>query len=86
MTVFKMENLKNNQKEIFRESKSRSIVKSLIYRILSIIGTSILTWLITKDIQKTLSITVAIQIFLIIIYYSHERIWNKINWGKTIND
>lgn len=78
-----MENLKNNQKEIFRESKSRSIAKSLIYRILSIIGTSILTWLIIKDIQKTLSITVAIQIFLIILYYSHERIWNKINWGKT---
>jgi len=68
----------------FKESHLRSIVKSVIYRIASILGTGILTWLITRDIRKTLSITFANQIFLIILYYLSERIWNRIHWGRTL--
>jgi len=68
----------------FRESRLRSLVKSLTYRILSITGTGILTWVITKDIKETVSITITIQVFLIILYYSYERIWDKINWGRRI--
>jgi len=68
----------------FRESRLRSLVKSLTYRILSITGTGILSWVITKDIKETISITITIQVFLIILYYSYERIWNKINWGRKI--
>lgn len=68
----------------FKESHLRSIVKSVIYRMASILGTGILTWLITRDIRKTLSITFANQIFLIILYYLSERIWNRIHWGKML--
>ena len=68
----------------FRESRLRSLVKSLTYRILSIAGTGILSWVITKDIKETVSITLTIQVFLIILYYSYERIWDKINWGRKI--
>lgn len=67
---------------IFTESRSRSIVKSLIYRLLSIIGTTSLSWLITKDAKETLAITIAFQTFLITLYYLNERVWNKISWGK----
>ena len=66
----------------FRESWLRSLVKTVTYRILSIAGTIILSWLITKDIEETISITVAIQIYLTILYYSWERIWDKIGWGR----
>lgn len=69
---------------VFRESRVRSLVKSLTYRILSIIGTGILGWLITKNIKETVSITITLQVFLIILYYSWERIWDKINWGRKV--
>ena len=69
---------------VFRESRLRSLVKSLTYRILSITGTGIVSWVITKDIKETISITITIQVFLIILYYSYERMWNKINWGRII--
>jgi len=69
---------------VFRESRLRSLVKSLTYRILSITGTGIVSWVITKDIKETISITITIQAFLIILYYSYERMWNKINWGRII--
>ncbi len=68
----------------FRESRLRSLVKSLGYRIISIAGTGILTWVITRDIRETVSITLIIQVFLVILYYSYERIWVKINWGRKV--
>lgn len=79
-----MENPQNNSKENFGESRLRSLVKSVIYRVISIIGTGLLTWFITKDFKETVSITVAIQIFLLFLYYFHERIWNKIHRGKIV--
>ena len=76
-----MEDLKNFT---FKESNIRSLVKSLIYRTLAIIGTSILSWIITRDIKEAISITIAVQVFLIILYYFNERVWNNINWGREI--
>ena len=67
-----------------KESRLRSLVKSLIYRIVSIAGTGILTWIIIRDIREAVSITLTTQVFLIILYYTYERIWNKIKWGRKI--
>ena len=72
------------RKLTFKESRMRSFVKSLAYRIMSILGTGILTWIITKDIAETVSITFIIQVFLVILYYSYERIWNKVRWGRSL--
>ena len=76
-----MENANNFK---VRESNLRSLVKSFIYRFLAIIGTAILVWIFTKDISEVVLITVAVQFFLIILYYTNERVWNKIGWGREI--
>jgi len=69
---------------VVSETRMRSLVKSVVYRIISIIGTAILSWVVTGDIRQTISITIVIQIFLIALYYSYERVWNKIKWGRKI--
>ena len=71
---------------VLKESRSRSLVKSLIYRILAIIGTGIIVWFITKDIDRVISTTIAIQVFLMILYYLNERIWNRIHWGREFKN
>ena len=63
----------------------RSLVKALSYRILSIIGTGILSWIITRNFLETVSITIAIQIYLTILYYSSERIWDRFDWGRKVD-
>ena len=68
----------------FKESRIRSLVKAVVYRILSIIGTGILTWFVTEDMGETAVITLVIQLLLIVLYYSSERIWDKISWGRRI--
>ena len=73
-------------KLVFRESRMRSLVKALVYRMVSIAGTGVLTWIVTKDIQETISITLIIQVFLVVLYYSYERIWDRITWGRSTGD
>jgi len=67
---------------VYVESRSRSIVKSLVYRLLSILGIGVLGWLVTRDIRDTTLITIVFQAYLTILYYVYERVWNKINWGR----
>jgi len=64
------------------ELKKRSIVKTITYRILIIIATAIVTWIMTKRIDLTIGITSVTSIVNTILYYFHERIWNDISWGK----
>lgn len=64
------------------ETLPRSFVKSIFYRLLSFLGTVILSWLITRDVSQTISITLAVQAFLVILYFVYERVWNNIQWGR----
>ncbi len=70
----------------FTETRMRSLVKALVYRIISLTGTTLISWFITRDVKETLALTLGIQIFLIILYYASERVWNRIHWGKQIID
>ena len=69
---------------VFEETRVRSLVKAVIYRIISFLGTILLSWLITRDIKETLSITLAIQLFLIVLYYTSERVWDRVDWGRHV--
>ena len=69
---------------IFEETRVRSLVKAVVYRIISFLGTIGLSWLITRDIKETLSITLAIQLFLIVLYYTSERVWDRVDWGRHV--
>jgi uncharacterized membrane protein len=73
------------EKLVFQETRLRSLVKTVVYRIMSIAGTFLLTWLITRDIREVISITLAVQAFLIVLYYASERIWDRISWGRRIS-
>lgn len=73
-----------NTRIAFQETRLRSLMKAVIYRVISIIGTSVLSWLVTRDIGEMITITLVIQVFLIVLYYSSERVWDRINWGRQI--
>jgi len=63
-------------------SKSRSFIKSLSYRIFGTLSSFIVVYVITGE--KTLSVLIAFweTVVKVGIYYWHERIWNKITWGR----
>lgn len=60
----------------------RSIAKSVSYRIGCIGIILAVVYLISGDIKLAAAITIVHQIIVTIFYYLHERIWNRLEWGK----
>jgi uncharacterized membrane protein len=68
------------------ETRKRSIVKSITFRIIATIITMLLVWIFTKDIVLSSSIGILEVILKLIAYYLHERAWSFISWGTTQGD
>ncbi len=72
-----------------KEKNYRSLVKAISYRITGTITTFLISLLVTGEVKYAVSIMSADFILKIAIFYFHERMWNKINFGKvkeTAND
>jgi len=66
---------KNEQEE---HSKTRSLKKTISWRIIATFITGIIVFLFTKKFSETTYITLASAVVLMIFYYIHERIWSRI--------
>ncbi|MHC3129647.1 MAG: DUF2061 domain-containing protein [Candidatus Bathyarchaeota archaeon] len=64
------------------DKQLRSLIKSATYRIIAFIVLLTITWYATGDLVQTTFISVTFQTIQLFLYYIHERIWERINWGK----
>ncbi|NIM58970.1 MAG: DUF2061 domain-containing protein [Candidatus Aminicenantes bacterium] len=64
------------------EAHSRTIAKAISWRAIATLTTMIIVFLFTRRIILTLGVGLAEVIAKITFYYLHERIWEKISWGK----
>ena len=68
------------------ESKARSLLKGLTWRVVATATTIVIAWVITDDVTVALEIG-AIEVFAKIgVYYVHERAWQRISFGITRTD
>ena len=67
---------------ILNEMRKRSIAKAITYRIICISMLSLVTYAVTRDIMEMTSIVVIFQSIQMIIYYFHERTWERVKWGR----
>jgi uncharacterized membrane protein len=64
------------------ESRLRSLLKSLTFRLISTIITIVLVFIFSKEIGVSLQIG-SIEFFSkFLFYYFHERIWTNFLFGK----
>jgi len=56
------------------ETHKRTVVRAITYRVIALLITALWTGLASA---------VLIHIMLTAVHYFHERIWLKIEWGKT---
>jgi uncharacterized membrane protein len=64
-------------------TKSRSAIKAITWRIIGTADTFIISWAITKE-PVTAGAIASFEVFTkTILYYFHERGWNKIKWGRS---
>ena len=76
-----MKKVKNKKRD---EKPQRSIAKAISWRICATLTTIFLIFVFTRELTLALEIGVVEVMLKIIIYYFHERIWNRIEWGEVI--
>ncbi|RNC84204.1 MAG: DUF2061 domain-containing protein [Winogradskyella sp.] len=64
------------------ENIKRSIAKTVSWRVIGTIDTIVISWLITGTLTLAFSIGLIELVSKMLLYYFHERTWNKIKWGK----
>jgi len=63
--------------------RTRSVIKAFTWRIAASLDTFLLSYVITSRFDWATSIAFFEIITKAILYYFHERGWNKIKWGRV---
>ncbi|OHE07703.1 MAG: hypothetical protein A2513_00085 [Sulfurimonas sp. RIFOXYD12_FULL_33_39] len=65
-----------------QEKAYRSIVKTISWRTLGTLDTMVISYIITGSLTMAASIG-SIELFTkMVLYYYHERAWNKTDFGR----
>jgi uncharacterized membrane protein len=64
------------------DNSKRSLAKTLTWRVTGSGATFLISWLISGNLTIAGTIAVIQITANTVLYYIHERIWNKIPWGK----
>jgi uncharacterized membrane protein len=65
------------------EKPHRSVVKAISWRVTGTLDTIVISFLITGHLRWALSIGFVELFTKITLYYFHERIWNRISFGRV---
>jgi uncharacterized membrane protein len=65
---------------------SRSVVKSITWRVLGSIDTFVLSFIITGNFVWAGSIASTEVITKMVLYYFHERAWAHVKWGYKASE
>ena len=64
------------------ETSTRSLVKAISWRITGSLDTFVISWAITGNSGIATGITAIEVVTKIFYYWAHERVWDRIKWGR----
>lgn len=67
-----------------QETNIRSVAKSITFRILATLTTMLLVYIFFGRLDLAAIIGGLEILIKLILYFFHERIWNRVSWGKII--
>lgn len=73
----------NTERHSFKESWARSLTKALTYRVLILILDFASIYLLSGRLEVAFGFAMISNVYTSIAYYAHERVWNRITWGKN---
>ena len=65
------------------DSSVRSLAKAVSWRVTGTVDTFIISWIITGQVLLASGIAFTEIMTKIFLFWAHERVWNKISWGKN---
>jgi len=67
---------------VAHETRARSIVKALSWRVFATLITTGVVYVMTGRIDNALEIGVVDTLVKLGLYFGHERVWERINYGR----
>ncbi|MDP6044706.1 MAG: DUF2061 domain-containing protein [Phycisphaerae bacterium] len=64
------------------ETRSRTIVKSLTWRVTALVITMTVVLVVTGKVELAATVGLADTAIKLVVYYAHERCWLKVHFGK----
>ena len=64
------------------ETTRRSFAKAISWRILATLITGTIVYLLTGKGEFAVTVGLADTTFKFVVYFGHERLWNKIQYGR----
>ncbi|MSU59401.1 MAG: DUF2061 domain-containing protein [Pedosphaera sp.] len=61
----------------------RSLVKAISWRLTGTVDTMVVSYFVTGQVKTALAIGGAELFTKICLYYAHERVWEKISFGRV---
>jgi len=60
----------------------RSFLKAITWRVLASLTTTVVAYIMTRDVIISLEIGSIEAVAKFVIYYMHERVWDKVGIGR----
>ncbi|MFH1590505.1 MAG: DUF2061 domain-containing protein [archaeon] len=65
------------------DTHGRSIAKAITWRLTASLTTATVTFVLTGDFMLSIGVGSIAGLIKLFLYYIHERVWNRVRWGKT---
>ena len=72
---------KNPELQEYKESRLRSLLKAMSWRIIATLTTSLVAFFVTGEVKTAIAIGSIEFVLKFAIYYGHERLWQLIPRG-----
>lgn len=67
---------------VYSETSTRSLLKTISWRVVATLTTATIVWLVTGRLTLALAIGGIEALTKMVLYYGHERLWDRIRVGR----
>lgn len=64
------------------DTRKRSWVKSVVWRAVGVVILGGISYAVTRNLGAMTVITVLFHGVRLVLYYWHERLWERVSWGR----
>jgi uncharacterized membrane protein len=66
-----------------KETRKRSLAKSILWRFICVVVSIVVSYALTFRWDVAVAIGGVYNVVTMALYYFHERLWNRIKWGRS---
>lgn len=63
------------------ETRKRSLIKSVSWRIIGFLLTFVTAWIVTGSMRTGMAVGFVDFLVKVGTFYGHERLWHRVRWG-----